>query len=95
MTAPDNALVLEAGYRIRLVGWRKSMTKFFAGLTLGLFIGICVTSYAATIVGNTPTLEGWTVTYGDNTICTDPEVNFKDKEIECAGGDPRDPIDPR
>ena len=70
------------------------MTKFFAGLTFGLFIGICVTSYAATIVGNTPTLEGWTVTYGDNTICTDPEVNFKDKEIECAGGDPRDPIDP-
>ena len=95
MTAPDNALILEVGYRIRLVVWRKSMTKFFAGLTLGLFIGICVTSYAASVVGNSPTLEGWTVTYGDNTICTDPEVNFKDKEIECAGGDPRDPIDPR
>ena len=31
-------------------------------LTLGLFIGVCVTSYAATIVGNTPALEGWTVT---------------------------------
>jgi hypothetical protein len=77
------------------VVWRESMTKFFAGLTLGLFIGICVTSYAATIVGDTPTLEGWTVTYGDNRVCTDPEVNFKDKEIECARGDPRDPIDPR
>ena len=72
------------------------MTKFFAGLTLGLFIGICVTSYAATIVGNTPTLEGWTVTYGDNTICTDPEVNFsKTKKLNAREAIPRDPIDPR
>jgi hypothetical protein len=42
-----------------------------------------------------PDLEGWTVTDGDDTVCTDPQVNFKEKEIECPGDDPRDPIDPR
>jgi hypothetical protein len=62
------------------------MVRFFSGLS--------ISSYAATIVGNTPTLKGWTVTQGYATVCTDPEVNFKAKEIECEENiDPRDFMD--
>jgi hypothetical protein len=65
------------------------MSKFLIGLILGLILGISVTSYAASIVGSSP-LSGWTVTEGDRTVCTDPEVDFKTKEIQCEDIDPRD-----
>jgi hypothetical protein len=67
------------------------MTKFWVGLALGLFLGISFSSHAASIVGSTPTLSGWTVTAGGRTICPDPDVDFKAKEIECADED----VDPR
>ena len=67
------------------------MIRFFSGLGLGLFLGISFSTYAATIVGNTPTLTGWTVTVNGRSVCTDPEVDFKAKEIECDDEtDPRD-----
>jgi hypothetical protein len=71
----------------------ESMNKFWIGLALGMFLGISFSSYAASIVGNTPTLAGWTVTADGRTVCTDPNVNFKAKEIECEddeGVDQRD-----
>lgn len=70
------------------------MTRFFCGLGLGLFMGVSLSAYAATIVGNTPTLTGWTVTAGDRTVCSDPEVDFTAKEIDCGDDiDPRDFMD--
>jgi hypothetical protein len=68
------------------------MNRFWIDLALGMFLGISFSSYAASIVGSTPTLSGWTVTAGGRTICTDPDVDFKAKEIEC---DDDDQIDPR
>jgi len=71
------------------------MTKFLSGMGLGLFLGVSFSSYAATIVGSTPTLTGWTVMAGDRTVCSDPEVDFKAKEIDCGDDtDQRDFMDP-
>lgn len=73
------------------------MIKFLSGMVFGLLLGIAFNSFAATIIGNTPTLTGWTVTANGQTVCSDPEVDFNDKEIECNVGDPRDMdrVDPR
>jgi len=73
------------------------MIKFLSGMVFGLLLGIALSSFAATIIGNTPTLTGWTVTANGQPVCSDPEVDFNDKEIECNVGDPRDMdrVDPR
>ena len=58
------------------------MSKFLIGLIFGLVLGVSFTSYAASIVGKSP-LSGWTVTEGDRTVCTDPDVDYATKEIKC------------
>jgi len=57
------------------------MRKFMAGLILGALIGSSMVAIAATC--ETGNLNGWTVTWGGNTICTDPHAHVGGRLIEC------------
>jgi hypothetical protein len=59
-----------------------AMTKFLAGLILGIFLSLAATSWAAGVFGS-GTLTGWTVTKDGEKVCSDPEVDISGKEIEC------------
>jgi hypothetical protein len=58
------------------------MSKFLAGLILGVFLSLAATSWAAGVFGS-GTLSGWTVTKDDEEVCSDPSVDAGSKEIEC------------
>ncbi len=58
------------------------MARFFAGVMLGIFIGLAATAYAAGIIGS-GTLQGWTVIKDEDEVCTDPTVDRDLKQIEC------------
>jgi hypothetical protein len=60
------------------------MIKFLAGLILGSILGITFSAYAASIVGASSLLSGWTVTYPDRNLCDDPYVDVPAKEIKCS-----------
>jgi hypothetical protein len=58
------------------------MSRFFAGVVLGLILGSSVAAFAAGVFGSGP-LTGWTVTKDGEEVCSDPDVNESSKEIEC------------
>lgn len=58
------------------------MTRFAAGLIIGLLLGACASAYAARCVGD-GTAFGWTVTQDGDEVCSDPTIDAASKEIEC------------
>jgi hypothetical protein len=58
------------------------MSRFLAGLIVGLVLGACVSAYAASCFGR-GTAHGWTVIKDGDEVCSDPEINDSLKEIEC------------
>lgn len=59
------------------------MRKFTTGLIVGLALGTVVPAAAATIVGGTGYLTGWTVTKDGDEICYMPFIWTATREIEC------------
>lgn len=59
------------------------MKKFSIGFVVGLALGTVVPAAAATLVGGSGYLSGWTVTKNGNEICYMPYVWQGVREIEC------------
>lgn len=59
------------------------MKKLTIGFIIGLAAGAAVPAVAASIVGSTGYLSGWTVTKDGNEICYMPYVWTSVREIEC------------
>ena len=59
------------------------MRKYITGFILGIAVGAVVPAAAATLVGNTGYLSGWTVTKNGDEICYMPYVWTSIREIEC------------
>ena len=50
------------------------MTRFIAGVFVGFVIALALSAYAARIVGESGTLQGWSVIIEGEEACSDPEV---------------------
>lgn len=59
------------------------MKKFSVGFITGLLIGGAVPVAAATVVGGTGYLFGWTVTKDGDEICDAPFIWTATREIDC------------
>lgn len=59
------------------------MKKLVIGFMLGLAAGAAVPSVAATLVGSTGYLAGWTVTKDGEEVCYMPYIWTGIREIEC------------
>lgn len=59
------------------------MKKFSVGFVIGLALGTVVPAAAATLVGGSGYLSGWTVTKDGDEICYMPYVWQGIREIEC------------
>jgi hypothetical protein len=59
------------------------MRKYITGFILGLAVGTVVPAAAASLVGGTGYLSGWTVTKNGEDICDAPFVWTATREIEC------------
>ena len=59
------------------------MKKLVIGFMLGLAAGAAVPAVAATLVGSTGYLAGWTVTKDGEEVCYMPFVWTTLREIEC------------
>jgi hypothetical protein len=59
------------------------MRKYLTGFVVGLVMGTVVPAAAATIVGGTGYLSGWTVTKDGDEVCYMPYVWTAIREIEC------------
>lgn len=59
------------------------MKKLVIGFIIGLAAGAAVPAVAATIVGSTGYLSGWTVTKDGDEICYMPYIWTSIREIEC------------
>jgi hypothetical protein len=59
------------------------VTRFLAGVVVGVVIALALSAYAARIVEESGTLEGWSVTIQGEEACSDPEVDVESKEISC------------
>jgi hypothetical protein len=59
------------------------MKKLSIGFIIGLIAGTAFPAAAASIVGRTGYLIGWTVTKDGNEICYMPFVWTGTREIEC------------
>jgi hypothetical protein len=59
------------------------MRKLTIGFIIGLAAGAAVPAVAASIVGSTGYLSGWTVTKDGAEICYMPYVWTSIREIEC------------
>jgi hypothetical protein len=59
------------------------VTRFLAGLLVGVVIALALSAYAAQIVGESGTLKEWSVLIGGEEACSDPEVDVEEKEISC------------
>jgi hypothetical protein len=57
--------------------------QFLAGVIVGLVLGSAIAVLAAQVVGSNGYLNGWDVTRGGETICSDPYVYVGSREIEC------------
>ena len=60
-----------------------NMRKYITGFILGLAVGTVVPVAAASLVGGTGYLSGWTVTKNGDEICYMPYVWTSIREIEC------------
>lgn len=58
------------------------MSRFVAGLIIGLFVGTCASAYASGCFGSGSAV-GWTVTKDGDEVCSDPDIDTASKEIEC------------
>jgi hypothetical protein len=58
------------------------MLRFMAGAVFGCLLSIIGSAFSADVFGS-GTLDGWTVTVGDEAACTDPDVDTSRKEIQC------------
>ena len=58
------------------------MSRFAAGLIIGLVLGAGASAYAAGCFGN-GTAHGWTVTKDGDEVCSDPDIDNGAKEIQC------------
>ena len=58
------------------------MSKFLAGLIVGISLSLAASSWAAGVFGS-GSLSGWTVTKDGEEVCSDPSVDTGAKEIEC------------
>lgn len=59
------------------------MKKFSIGFFAGILIGAAAPITAATLVGGTGYLSGWTVTKNGAEVCYMPYVWASIREIEC------------
>ena len=59
------------------------MRKFLTGFITGAFLAAAAPVAAATLVGGTGYLFGWTVTVNGNDICDSPYIWTATREIEC------------
>ena len=59
------------------------MSRFIAGLLVGIVLALALSAYAARIVGQDGTLDGWSVTVEGEEACADPEVDIEAREISC------------
>lgn len=59
------------------------MKKLVIGFMIGLAAGTAVPAVAATLVGSTGYLAGWTVTKDGDEVCYMPFVWTTLREIEC------------
>ena len=59
------------------------MKKLSIGFIIGLIAGAAVPAVAASIVGGTGYLSGWTVTKDGDEICYMPYIWAGTHEIEC------------
>lgn len=59
------------------------MRDFMTGLSVGLLLGVAAPVTAATLVGGTGYLSGWTVTKNGDEICYMPYIWTATKEIDC------------
>lgn len=57
--------------------------KFSIGFAAGLMLGLTAPVGAATLVGGTGYLFGWTVTKDGDDICDAPFIWTATREIEC------------
>jgi hypothetical protein len=81
-TVAETVLIMYVISLVVIEGKGRKMSRFLAGLILGSFLGIMGSAFAAGIFGS-GTLEGWTVTKDGEEVCSDPEVDVGNKEIEC------------
>lgn len=61
----------------------KKVLNFVVGFVIGVGVAVAAPAAAATLVGYSGYLSGWTVTYKGNEICYMPYVWTSSKEIEC------------
>ena len=59
------------------------MKKFSVGFITGLLLGGVVPAAAASLVGSTGYLFGWTVTKDGDEICDAPFIWTATREIDC------------
>lgn len=59
------------------------MKKFVSGLLIGVGVGVAIPVSAATLVGSTGYLFGWSVTVKGREICDSPYVWVSLREIDC------------
>lgn len=59
------------------------MRKVAAGLVFGLILGSSAAAFAAHICGDEGKLRGWTVTQDGIEVCSNPEVDRGQHEIQC------------
>jgi hypothetical protein len=60
------------------------MVRFVAGLLVGIVLALALSAYTARIVGQSGTLDGWSVIVEGEEACSDPEVDIAGKEISCG-----------
>jgi hypothetical protein len=58
------------------------MSRFLAGLIIGLILGGAASAYAAGCFGE-GTAHGWTVTKDGDEVCSGPQIDNVQKEIQC------------
>ena len=59
------------------------MRRFVVGLLVGVGLGTAIPVAAATLVGGTGYLFGWTVEVNGRVVCSDPFVWTSLREIDC------------
>jgi hypothetical protein len=59
------------------------VTRFLAGVLGGVVLALALSAYAARMVGQSGTLDGWSVIVEGEEACSDPEVDIAAREISC------------